>query len=84
MSNWWKSHAAAQMLNKLPGSTQYLCSKIILRYAEKNEFILSLISLKPNYQDTDTCYYEYVTMYNITVLPFSHMLPACSLRMFSE
>ena len=40
--------------------------------------------IKPNYQDTDTCYYEYVTMYYLTVLPFSHMLPACSLRMFSE
>ena len=25
-----------------------------------------------------------LTLYYLTVLPFSHMLPACSLRMFSE
>ena len=27
------------------------------------------------------CYYEYVTIYYLTVHPFSHMLPACSLRL---
>ena len=34
------------MLNKLPGSMQYLWSKISLRSTEKNETILFVISLK--------------------------------------